>query len=114
MKLTLSSLCLLLAIVSSPAMLPAAKLRLYVGTYTSGESEGIYLCEMDSETGALTRKGVTQDVVNPSFLAIHPTRKYLYAVNEIGNFQGEPSGAVSAFAMDADTGKLTLLNQHMD
>lgn len=111
MKLTLSSLCLLLAIVSSPAMLPAAKLRLYVGTYTSGESEGIYLCEMDSETGALTRKGVTQDVVNPSFLAIHPTRKYLYAVNEIGNFQGEPSGAVSAFAMDADTGKLTLLNQ---
>lgn len=111
MKLALPFFCLFLATVISPAVLPAAKLRFYVGTYTRGESEGIYLCEMDSETGALTRKGVTRDVVNPSFVAIHPNRKYLYAVNEIGDFQGEKSGAVSAFAIDGDTGELTLLNQ---
>ena len=111
MKLALPIVCLLLATVISPTWLSAAKLRLYVGTYTSGESEGIYLCEMDSETGALTRQGVTKGVVNPSFLAIHPSQKYLYAVNEVGDFQGEKSGAVSAFAIDAATGKLTLLNQ---
>ena len=48
---------------------------------------------------------------DPSFLAIHPSREYLYAVNEIGQFEGKPGGAISAFEIDENSGKLTLINQ---
>jgi 6-phosphogluconolactonase len=50
-------------------------------------------------------------VVNPSFLAIHPNRRFLYAIGEVGQFAGGKGGAVSAFAVDPESGKLTLLNQ---
>jgi 6-phosphogluconolactonase len=83
----------------------------YVGTYTNGKSEGIYLLEMNLATGELTPRGVAAKVKNPSFLAIHPNRRFLYAVNEIADFEGKPAGGVAAFAIDAKTGMLTLLNQ---
>lgn len=88
------------------------KLWVYIGTYTQPEkSKGIYLLELDPATGKLTNKGLAGEVTNPSFLAIHPSRKFLYAVGEIGDFKGKKTGVVSAFAIDQDTGKLTLLNQ---
>ncbi len=43
---------------------------------------------------------------NPSFLAVHPTRDLLYAVNEVGTFDGKPGGSVSAFAINRETGAL--------
>ncbi|MFK7779354.1 MAG: lactonase family protein, partial [Gimesia sp.] len=87
-------------------------LWVYVGTYTRGsESKGIYQLLMDSETGKLSHVGTTANVDNPSFLAIHPSQKYLYAVNEIGDFEGTKAGAVSAFAINAKTGELKFLNQ---
>ena len=91
---------------------PAAY-RVYVGTYTGGKagSEGIYLLELDPATGSLTSKGLAAKVVSPSFLAIHPNRKFLYSVNEVGDFGGKPSGAVTAFAIDDATGMLKQLNQ---
>src|SRR5437764_1193232 len=66
---------------------------------------------MDMKSGALASKGLVAETTNPSFVAIHPTRKYLYAVSEIGNFDKKKTGAVSAFSIDPATGKLTLLNQ---
>jgi len=87
------------------------RLLVYVGTYTSKQSKGIYLFEMDGATGALTPRGVVAETTNPSFLALHPNGRFLYAVNEISNFEGTQSGAVSAFAIDTQTGRLTLLNQ---
>ena len=51
------------------------------------------------------------EVVNPSFLAIHPTRSLLYAAGEIGDFGGRKAGVVGAMAIQAGSGKLTLLNQ---
>jgi 6-phosphogluconolactonase len=86
-------------------------LMVYVGTYTGEKSRGIYLFHLDPASGKLTPAGVTPDVVNPSFLAIHPNRRFLYAVNEVEEFGGARSGAVSAFAIEPDTGKLTFLNQ---
>ncbi len=83
----------------------------YVGTYTGGKSKGIYLFQMDLPAGTLTSAGVATGVENPSFLALHPSGRFLYAVNEVGNFGGENSGAVSAFAIEPGTGQLTLLNQ---
>jgi 6-phosphogluconolactonase len=79
-------------------------LLLYVGTYTSGKSEGIYLYRLDRATGELKRAGSVKSE-NPSFLAIDPGRRFLYAVNEI------PTGTVSSFRIDRKTGGLAFVNQ---
>jgi 6-phosphogluconolactonase len=84
----------------------------YVGTYTAKtKSKGIYAYSFDATTGKLTPLNVAAEAVEPSFLALHPSGKYLYAVNGIEDFNGEKSGAVSAYTVDKKTGKLTLLNQ---
>ncbi|MBI4582149.1 MAG: lactonase family protein [Planctomycetes bacterium] len=84
--------------------------RVYIGTYTRGESKGIYLFEMEAASGELRPAGVAAETKNPSFLAVHPSRKFLYAVGEISDFAGK-SGAISAFAVEPASGKLRLLNQ---
>jgi len=104
--------CLPLAASSAaPAPAQGGKVRVYVGTYTSGESKGIYRLQLDLATGALTPDGEPTPTVNPSFLARHPNGRFLYAVNETGESRADKSGGVSAFAVDAASGALTLLNQ---
>src|SRR5205807_423376 len=66
--------------------------------------------ELDLASGKLSEPKLAGKAVNPSFLAIHPTGKYLYAVGEIDNFRKKRTGGVSAFAIDQKTGDLTLLN----
>jgi 6-phosphogluconolactonase len=90
---------------------PRGKVRVYVGTYTSGDSKGIYRLQLDLATGALTPEGEPTPTVNPSFLARHPSGRFLYAVNETGESRADKSGGVSAFAVDGASGALTLLNQ---
>jgi 6-phosphogluconolactonase len=78
-----------------------------VGTYTNKtQSKGIYAFSYDAETGKLTPKGVAAETPDPSFVAIQPSGQYAYAVNETGE-----QSTVSAFRLDAQSGKLTLLNQ---
>jgi len=91
----------------------SAQTLLYVGTYTKGDSrsEGIYVYRFDPTTGALTYLSVTPGITNPSFLAIDPQQRYLYAVSEVTTPDGQKGGAVNAFAIDAETGGLTHLNQ---
>jgi 6-phosphogluconolactonase len=91
----------------------AQKYRVYVGTYTTGQNagRGIYLLELDTASGTLAAKGLAGEAVNPSFLAVHPGRRFLYAVGEIAEFNGQKTGAVSAFTIDAASGSLSLLNQ---
>jgi 6-phosphogluconolactonase len=85
---------------------------LYVGTYTDGgRSEGIYLVRMDRRSGQLRRVGSVAAGANPSFLAVHPNGRVLYAVNELEKYKERATGAVSAFAIDGDTGALTRLNE---
>ena len=81
----------------------------YVGTYTGPKSQGIYAFRFDANSGKLTPLGLVAQTRNPSFLAIHPNHRFLYAVNEIDDYQGK-SGSVSAFSIDTRSGKLTLLN----
>ncbi|MDP9280001.1 MAG: lactonase family protein [Gemmatimonadota bacterium] len=86
---------------------------LYVGTYTEGtRSEGVYLVRMDRSSGKLRRVGSVNAGANPSFLAIHPKGRVLYAVNEVEKYKGKPTGAVSAFAIARDTGALSRRNEH--
>ena len=83
----------------------------FVGTYTGAESKGIYRFEFDPATAVLTNRQLAAETPSPSFLAIHPSRKFLYAVGETSDFGGKPSGSVSAFGVDPKTGELTFLNR---
>ena len=90
---------------------PAGTVPLYIGTYTGpGKSQGIYLSHLDLATGTLSEPQLAAKTVNPSFLAQHPSHKFLFANNEIGNFKGK-NGAATGFAIDGATGKLTEINQ---
>jgi 6-phosphogluconolactonase len=93
----------------------------FIGTYTEpivfgtgqilqGKGKGIYVFRMDVSSGSLEQCGLTEGVQNPSFLAFHPSRRFLYAVNELKEFEGATTGAASAFSMDPDTGELGFLN----
>jgi 6-phosphogluconolactonase len=109
------------AIIRSAAGLAAALVRrsnaaiakqylVYWGTYTSSESKGIYVSRFDSGTGKLSAPELAVESENPSYLVVHPTRRYLYAVNEI-DMSGKTIGYVSAFSVDSRTGKLAPLNR---
>ncbi len=82
----------------------------YIGTYTRGDSNGIYRTTLDLETGELSAPELAAQVKNPSFVAIHASGQYLYSVSEIADHEGKRTGAVSAFAIQ-DDGSLKLLNQ---
>jgi 6-phosphogluconolactonase len=79
----------------------------FVGTYTAKtKSKGIYTLRFDAESGTISALTLAAESADPSFLAVHPNGKHLYAVNETGK-----TSMVSAFSLDAQSGKLTLLNQ---
>jgi len=104
-----------LAALAASAVVAAAEspgpVTVYVGTYSDGTSRGIYRFTFDPATGAATEPVLAGEAKNPSFLALHPSGRFLYAVGEISSFQGAKTGAVSAFAVDPKTGDLALLNQ---
>jgi 6-phosphogluconolactonase len=89
--------------------------RVYVGTYTSGsgaeKSRGIYLLDLDLKSGKLGEPRVACEAIDPSFLAIHPSGKYLYAVSERSDDAGRGGGAVLGFSIDPATGELISINQ---
>lgn len=92
---------------------PPGKYLFYVGTYTEegSKSKGIYAYGFDASTGQVTPLGLAGETTNPSFVALHPSGRFLYAVNEVGNYKGPNSGGVSAFSVDRASGKLTFLNE---
>ncbi len=100
-----------LAVLLAVSLAARGDSLVYVGTYTTQTSKGIYGFRLREATGELTPLGLAAETVSPSFLAVHPNRKFLYAVSEVAEFAGQKSGAVSAFAIDPATGKLALLNQ---
>jgi 6-phosphogluconolactonase len=88
----------------------------YVGTYTqedgkSSNSKGIYAYRYDAATAQITPLGLAAETTNPSWVALSPNGRFLYAVNELPSYKGPNSGGVSAFSVDKATGKLTFLNE---
>ena len=90
---------------------PSKPFLVYFGTYTGAKSKGIYVSRFDTATGKLSAPALAAQTVNPSFVAIAPDHHLLFAVNETEQFNGQASGAVSAFKLDAATGKLDFLDQ---
>ncbi|MGC2473674.1 MAG: lactonase family protein [Candidatus Sulfotelmatobacter sp.] len=85
----------------------------YVGTYTGNgsSSKGIYVYRYDAATQEITSLGLAAETTSPSFIAPSPNGRFVYAVNELGDYKGPNSGGVSAFSIDKATGKLTFLNE---
>lgn len=113
--ISMSVSALLLAGCSNKSTTQAAKsdpdlnqMYMLVGTYTSGESKGIYVYKLDTVTG--TSSYVSEiHVENPSYLTLDPSEKYVYAVTED---EGETSAA-NAFSFDKKDGKLTFINKQL-
>jgi len=120
--LTATTLAAASAAFPAAAEKPAASARrplfAYVGSYSSpqgpegskGRGRGIYLFEMNPESGALVPREVFDNDANPAWLALNPARTRLYSANETTTYRGTASGSVSAYAIDRGTGHLTLLN----
>ena len=94
-----------------------SSLMMYVGTYTRreahvvGKSAGIQVCRFDTSTGEISFVETATGVVNPSFLALHPSGHFLYSVSEMGErIEGRPAGGIAAFQINSETGALTALN----
>jgi 6-phosphogluconolactonase len=104
---------LMLSLAARSKATDAAKSNylVFVGTYTEKESKGIYAYRLDAASGQLTALGLAAETANPSFLAVDPSRHFLYAVNELREYKGQASGGVTAFAIDRQTGKLSQLNE---
>ena len=113
----LSVLLVLLSTLALPVSAVAAQRKVsapddffvYIGSSKSERtaSKGIYIYRFKASTGQLTSLGLVK-IMNPAFLAVHPSRRFLYAVNQTADYD---TSAVTAFAIDRTTGGLTLLNQ---
>ena len=121
-QLSLRSVVMMLFIVlqlltvvaeAAPAAGRAGKYLFYVGTYTEdgSKSKGVYAFRYDAGTSEITPLGLAAETTNPSWVTLHPNGRFLYAVNEVGKYQGPNSGGLSAFSIDHATGKLTFLNE---
>lgn len=110
-RLLLLFLLLPLAAVVPVQAVGGVKYLLYVGTYTNHGSKGIYAYRFDSSSGALDPLGLAFETPQPSFLAETPSARFLYAINELDQWDGKPTGGVSAFSIDSATGRLILINQ---
>lgn len=98
--------------IESKAAAGGATHLVYFGPYTNAKSgsKGVYVSTFNTSTGELGEPVLAAETASPSFLEIHPSKKYLYAVGEMGDAK-QKGGAVSAFSIDATSGKLTLINQ---
>lgn len=85
----------------------------YFGTNTNAKngSKGVYVSRFNTATGELTEPQLAAEAGNPGFLAIHPSKKYLYACGDVTSAEGKKAGGISAFGIDSKSGKLTLINQ---
>ena len=107
--------------------MPQPNPLVFIGTYTqtmaypvcrvfgllseSRHSGGIYVCRFDGESGGLEPVSVVSGAENPSFLALHPNGSFLYAASEAQEFEGKRQGALYAYAIDAEAGRLEFINR---
>ena len=89
----------------------ADKIPFYIGTYTGGESKGIYRSSLNTDNGALSDPTLVAELENPSFLALHPSGKVLYAVSEVGQFGETEGGGLVAYQLEDESGELTEINR---
>lgn len=106
----LMSLLLGVFLCTSTLAQQSSKQPFYIGTYTGGDSQGIYLSFLDSKTAKLSEPKLVAEIENPSFLALHPTLDVLYAVSEVA----ESDHQITAFNIGSDFGLTELSHRSTD
>ena len=101
---------LLLSACGEPEKTPETTMDILAGTYTQGQSEGIYRLKFNPGTGALSNEGLVAKTEQPSFLLVSKEQNTVYAVHETATFNGQPGGGVSAFKWDESREKLSVIN----
>ena len=109
----MKSICTTLVLLFCALATFASECFVYFGTYTGEKSRGIYGARLNSDTGKLSKPELVAEIQNPSFLAVHPSKKFLYALGEVNDTTGKSGGRISAFSLDAEDGKLIPLNKQM-
>lgn len=107
MKRALILVALLCALLN--VSVTAKEYSVYFGTYTGQKSKGIYVSSFDSTTGKLGTPQLAAETKSPSFLALHPNGKFVYAVGESAVVGEKKQGGVTAFAIEP-AGTLKQLN----
>ena len=105
-----ASFIVFLSAFNGRAPASAAERIVYVGTYTGEASKGIYAFRFDDVSGALSPLGLTAETPSPSFLIASADGRFVFAVNELQSFGGDPSGSVTSFAVDPKSAKLAELS----
>jgi 6-phosphogluconolactonase len=105
------ALILILSTISTISKSNKLMKYFYIGTYTDGDAKGIYLYKMNTESGKVDFVSVTENIDNPSYLAIDEQNKFLYAANEVADFDETKNGSVSAFKIMPGTNELKLINK---
>ncbi|MEJ6601317.1 MAG: lactonase family protein [Verrucomicrobiia bacterium] len=91
----------------------AEPLTVLLGTFTRGDSEGVYAVQMDTETGALTEAKLVAELENPGFLTRHPKLPVVYAILVEKDSSGSQVGGIAAYAIDWKTGELKEINRRV-
>ena len=107
----ITNFILLISVILCGCSAPKSGYLVYVGTYSGYGSDGIYAYRFNPEKGDLNPIGLVAKTANPSFIAVDSSGKFLYAVNEVDSFQNQPTGAVSVFAIENESGNLKLIQQ---
>jgi len=112
LSLPLRPLFGLAGFLAAALLASATPMRVYIGTYTDSTSRGIYVLNFDPQDGSISAATLAAEADNPTFLALDPAKTHLYATGTIrvDPAPPKPLGGISAFAIDATSGKLTLLN----
>jgi 6-phosphogluconolactonase len=111
MKKSLMHAAALLGTMSVLLAVRADEALVLFGSHRSGSGIGFSVARFNTVTGTLTRPEFVEEAEAPSFFVVHPDGKHIYACNSIDTWQGRPEGSISAYAVDAKTGKLTQLNR---
>lgn len=102
---------LLVSLTTNAGSALSKQFLVYFGTFTGTKSKGIYVSRLDTASGELSTPTLAAKSVNPSFVAIDPKHRFLFAVNETDHFNGQAGGSVTAFSLDASTGALEFPDQ---
>src|SRR5689334_22728156 len=95
-------------LTAAPAF--AANAIAYVGTYTDTAAKGIYALKWDAVAKKFISLGLQAEVANPSFVAVSPSHKFLYAMTERAA-RRDGTASVSGYAIDPASGTLKLINR---
>jgi 6-phosphogluconolactonase len=83
----------------------------FFGTHSIGTGRGVSVAHFDSDTGALSKLELVAEAAAPAFFVIHPDGRHLYTCNSNDFARGFTGETISAFSIDPQTGRLTLINQ---